>query len=1777
MKNLFSFYKLLSLILLFAFSKGWSQGSENFETQTALTSTYANGTFNGETAGVTVNFVHSRDQDTYAISGKGIILRRSDEPSSVEFVIPNGVGDFTFSYRKAFTGGTNNRVLALFVDGVEQSPIVGPFGAAETDPTVRTSTFAVEKGGTVKIKISYPVGTTTGNRQITIDNVSWTSPMLCTPPTIGTNPSNTAVFANTAADFSVAATGNNLTYQWQESIDNGATWVDISGATANTYNTGATSVSMNGYQYRCVVSSGTCSVNSTAATLTVNEDALNYVNLAGIGPVVTYDEGTQTLTAYSKVYEPGFTDTSTGGNSAITGWIGYSSVNSDPKSGDWTWLPASFESDQINDDQYQVTLPSFAPGTYYVASRFQKSGGSYIYGGYGGIWNDDSGVVTVNSNTVDWANLQHPANATVNLGNSENIYGRVYEPGVTVGPGRGGGITVQLGYSTTNSNPQDWTNWIPASYNVNYDGSPYYDNNNDEYMAPLGSTLPAGIYYYAYRYQKNGSTEYKYGGYNSGGGGFWDGTNNISGVLTVVDTTPVITFSETLGALSTTFGTASSANSFSVSGNNLTSNVTVSAPSGFEISTNASFGYDTNVVLSISGNSLPSTNLFLRLAATTAVGTYSGNVTAVSGTTTATLNHPASTVYPVSSYNNGDYRTILGTGLLWSDANHWQKFNGLTWNNAGADGTPSSIRTVYIRGTMSTNGPQNANKIIIENGGKLIVSGQSTSTSQTWVKSGGTLQLEAVLKNSGNFEVQDNGIVKLDGGSTNYSSLWLGTEKFDALSLFEVNYANKDNKLFKSANDISTNPETKSKFGKLIIQPTTFNGNGNWTYILPNDLINTEKVTADDFVINNSTDRNFTLNGTEIVVGGNLMINISGAGDVAFQSENGSKILTVYRNLTRDGLGAGIFRIVGSGTNILNIYGNLHLKNNLTRINASNSASTLSTINLKGDLVLSGTATLDAVIVANNSVNFTGDGANDTNRIQKIDLVNQTTNGNINYYLLSGASVRIVNQNLALGNNSTFTVNNGSALDFGFDAAGNPLNLTRSGTSTNQSFELKQGGTLKITSPQGIVNASTEPAAEKYKGNVRIGSDATKRIFSPGATYHYIGKTDQTTGNGVPDGITGKLIVELETDPTLENLTFTSHGTTTFGTSSGTNGLLEIRKGKVIDEPLKGFRNYNGTVDENNDGEADPQKGDVTMSGGRYVVSGGGTKPSLSGTYSLTGGTVEFAGSAATKIRVKPQFYNVDVSGTNVTAGGKNLYVKNRTSLTSTGKLTIPETVVDTDASYVLTSLEGVSVAAGGQLIFGNNAQLMEDADAVNSGEMSMHRNIKLTSGRKQYNYLISPVVGQNLKTIFNNNAALVPYVLYYNEATDFFGNSLGTYIKGRALAVKEPADSYSGTDVNGVNYGDAVFKGNIMNESFEFPLAYSGFLNGHQRGYNLVGNPYPSNIDLDKLYKDYSTSIESTFRFWDSSVNELFQQQGPTYGGSSYAIYNAATGTTTGTGLPAPGNGQAAVSGLKTPNKIVKPGQGFMVRAVASGAKINFNNALRLTSNTAANFFGKEEIQDDKYRIRLTSPSGIETRMAVVYFSTGNNAPGIEDSEKRDNTSDAIFSIIEGNKYLINGKSSFVNTDVVQLGTAHFTDGIYQISLEAPEGIFANGQKIYLKDKQTGTLSEISENGHSFYAPAGEQSGRFEIIYKPETVLTTDDVIRNGISVYRYGEDFVIKSVDQKIVQFEVFDMSGRSVKRMNGAAKEMHFSGRNLLQGIYVVKVILQDGAERSVRIRN
>ena len=132
-----------------------------------------------------------------------------------------------------------------------------------------------ESGTPVSTSSSYTF-TLSGNRTLVANFTSGG----CISPSITTHPSVRNVTAPNGTSFNITASGSNNLYHWEMST--GFTWYDVpnsspySGVNTETLTISSTTTSMNGYQYRCVVTSScnqSAAANSNGATLTVNPNS----------------------------------------------------------------------------------------------------------------------------------------------------------------------------------------------------------------------------------------------------------------------------------------------------------------------------------------------------------------------------------------------------------------------------------------------------------------------------------------------------------------------------------------------------------------------------------------------------------------------------------------------------------------------------------------------------------------------------------------------------------------------------------------------------------------------------------------------------------------------------------------------------------------------------------------------------------------------------------------------------------------------------------------------------------------------------------------------------------------------------------------------------------------------------------------------------------------------------------------------------------------------------------------------------------------------------------------------------------------------------------------------------------------------------------------------------------------------------------------------------------------------------------------------------------------
>ena len=164
--------------------------------------------------------------------------------------------------------------------------------------------------------------------------------------------------------------------------------------------------------------------------------------------------------------------------------------------------------------------------------------------------------------------------------------------------------------------------------------------------------------------------------------------------------TPTISSTGTLAALSTTYGTASSETSFSVSGTDMNAGILVTSPSGYEVSSTSGGTFTSTITIGTSGT-ISSTPVYVRLASTTIPGTYSGNIVLSSlGASTVNVSTTSSTV-------NQKQLTI----------------SGITANDKAFDGNTAAI----LSGTAVLNGVLSADLVNVTLGGSPVATFASSA------------------------------------------------------------------------------------------------------------------------------------------------------------------------------------------------------------------------------------------------------------------------------------------------------------------------------------------------------------------------------------------------------------------------------------------------------------------------------------------------------------------------------------------------------------------------------------------------------------------------------------------------------------------------------------------------------------------------------------------------------------------------------------------------------------------------------------------------------------------------------------------------------------------------------------------------------------------------------------------------------------------------------------------------------------------------------------------
>lgn len=444
-----------------------------------------------------------------------------------------------------------------------------------------------------------------------------------------------------------------------------------------------------------------------------------------------------------------------------------------------------------------------------------------------------------------------------------------------------------------------------------------------------------------------------------------------------------------------------------------------------------------------------------------------------------------------------------------------------------------------------------------------------------------------------------------------------------------------------------------------------------------------------------------------------------------------------------------------------------------------------------------------------------------------------------------------------------------------------------------------------------------------------------------------------------------------------------------------------------------------------------------------------------------------------------------------------------------------------------------------------HNANLIQIDDTENTGVINVEKN-SAPMYRLDYALWGSPVAGQMLQAFspqtLNNrfytyNPVSDAYSLVANPATTSFNTGKGYLIR---VANNHPA--YVNDETDPVSWS-GVFTGVPNNGDIDVSVipAFDAFDDEDDiTGFNAISNPYPSAINIAEFFEENQDRLATTtpIFFWRKKNGT---------GTSSYcsltlAGYNANSGNVLGDSS----NGVFA-----NPNDsddwVINSGQGFIVRAISG--TVSFKNSMRRSVNNSQMFRDAMEGDVSKSRLwlNITNGEGLFGQTTIAY--TPNTTLGLDygwDGKAFTDGDVAIYSITGETKLGIHARGNFDVSDEVAVECKVTTAGEYSISLDHFDGVFEQGQDIFLRDNLLGITHNLKLAPYSFTSDLGVTSARFDVVYAEALNTGTPEFNSNSLIAYKQGNAINISTGNTDIKAVSVCDVHGRllySAKNVNAA----------------------------------
>jgi hypothetical protein len=528
------------------------------------------------------------------------------------------------------------------------------------------------------------------------------------------------------------------------------------------------------------------------------------------------------------------------------------------------------------------------------------------------------------------------------------------------------------------------------------------------------------------------------------------------------------------------------------------------------------------------------------------------------------------------------------------------------------------------------------------------------------------------------------------------------------------------------------------------------------------------------------------------------------------------------------------------------------------------------------------------------------------------------------------------------------------------------------------------------------------------------------------------------------------------------------------------------------------------------------------------------------------------------------------LANTNLTISSGEFIINDTKTVRS---LTVAPGARLTHSSGTLTATNGITLESDAT----GTATLM---DSYTEPTISATVKQYLTAGRNWY--MSAPLNNTADYSVLNKGAS----VAEYNETTGLWpAVTSGNLTRGKGYV--QVASASQGTT------GTVSFNGTTNSGDVPVTLTYTS---DKGKGYNLVGNPYPSYLSWSAVAADNAAANMPTGTMWYRTINYNGKSAWtPTTAYSlNEIVYNSnrfykvtTAGTSAASGGPS-GSGTGitdnevvwnyegsvymfatiSASGVASPatvSNLVPPMQAFWVKS--NGGTLTFKNTMRSHNTGGTNALkAPKNSASEMPLLRLSVTNGASTDEAVIYASgNASNTFDTYDAPKYFNTASnqpEIFTQVGNEKLVINAMNEIKAGTEIALGFVTEKGNDFTISaLEFRN--FGSEIQVVLKDKQLNKKFDLTTGQpYTFSSAVVNNTDRFSLIFRASgstTNLKETEKLNAQIFVNANNQ---ITIIAREKANYSIYNAMGQLVSNGLTTSNRTILSNK-LINGIYVVSV--------------